>query len=121
VSRNPAAEQAPTTVVVGALPPAVSEFLTAIAEALDIPHPATTGGQEAHGRVLAERAMHAKIALRSALESCALGLEWNTRYLRERLAEHPAAGYVTADQAHAALAEGKTWSEAVTLPAGEDQ
>ncbi|MEU9264552.1 hypothetical protein AB0E04_03735 [Streptomyces sp. NPDC048251] len=111
----------PATTVVGDLPPAVAEFITAVADALDIPHPATTGGQEAHDRILAERAMHAKIALRSALDSCVLGLEWNTQYLRERLAEHPPTGYVTVDQAHAALAEGKTWSQAVTLPAGEDQ
>ncbi|MET8169312.1 hypothetical protein ABZT34_34525 [Streptomyces sp. NPDC005329] len=121
MSRNPAAEQAPTTTVVGALPAAVAEFITAVAEALEIPHPATTGGQEAHDRILVERAMHAKIALRSALEGCSLGLEWNTQYLRERLAEHPPTGYVTVDQAHAALDAGATWSEAVTLPAGEDQ
>ncbi|MGW6924451.1 hypothetical protein ACWGA9_24720 [Streptomyces sp. NPDC054950] len=111
----------PATTVVGALPPAVAEFITAVADALDIPHPATIGGQEAHDRVLVERAMHAKIALRSALDSCILGLEWNTDYLRERLAERPPAGYVTSEQAQAALAEGKTWSEAVTLPAGEGQ
>ncbi|MEU7048043.1 MULTISPECIES: hypothetical protein [Streptomyces] len=107
------------SVRLSALPPAVTEFLTAIADALDIPHPATYGGQEAYDRVLGERAMHAKIALRSALEDHVLGLDWNTQYLRERLAEHPPTGYVTCDQAHAALGAGKTWSEAVALPAGE--
>jgi hypothetical protein len=110
-----------STTVVRSLPPAVAEFLTAVAEALDIPHPATTGGQEAHDRILVERVMHAKIGLRSALESCSLGLEWNTQYLRERLAEHPPTGYVTVEQARAGLAEGKTWSQAVALPDGEDQ
>ncbi|MEU0253311.1 hypothetical protein ABZ299_12545 [Streptomyces sp. NPDC006184] len=109
------------SVRLGALPPAVTEFLTAIADALDIPNPATYGGQEAHDRILNERAMHAKIALRSALADHSLGLGWNTQYLRERLAEHPPTGYVTCGQADAALAAGKTWSEAVTLPAGEEQ
>lgn len=121
MSRNPAAQQAPTTTVVGALPPAVAEFLTAVAEALDIPYPATAGDSTAHDHILVERAMHAKIALRSALAGCSLGLEWNTRYLYERLAEHPPTGYVSVDQANAALEAGKTWSQAVTLPVGEDQ
>jgi hypothetical protein len=99
----------------------VRELLAAVLEALDIPHPATVGGHEAHDRTLNDRVTHAKIALRSALDDAPLGIEWTTRYLRERLAEHPPTGYVTTDQAHAALAEGKTWSEAVTLPTGEIQ
>jgi hypothetical protein len=119
MSPNQAA-QAPT-VTVGALPPAVTEFLTAVADALDIPHPATAGGSEVYDRILGERAMHAKIALRSALEDHSLGLGWNTQYLRDRLAEHPPTGYVTCAEAHAALAAGKSWSEAVALPTGEDQ
>ncbi len=107
-----------------ALPEPVRALLAAVLEALDIPHPATAGGTEAHDRLLNARAMHAKIALRVVLEnldSPTLGLAWSAKYLRERLAAHPVAGYVTADQAHAALEAGKTWSEAVTLPAGEDQ
>lgn len=100
----------------------VRELLAAVLEALNIPTPATVGGQDAHDRVLNDRAMHAKIALRDVLnEGAPLGIEWTTQYLRERLAEHPPTGYVTSDQARAALAEGKTWSEAVTLPTGEDQ
>lgn len=100
----------------------VRDLLTAVLEAIDIPHPATVGGTEAHGRLLNDRAVHARIALRSVLDDKPLmGIEWTTEYLRERLAEHPITGYVTAEQAHAALDEGKTWSEAVTLPAGEDQ
>ncbi|MBT2391659.1 hypothetical protein J7E87_20025 [Streptomyces sp. ISL-1] len=97
-------------------------LLAAVLEALDIPHPATIGDSEVHHRILADRAMHAVIALRSALGNRALlDIEWTTEYLREQLVKHPATGYVTSDQTHAALAEGKTWSEAVTLPAGEDQ
>lgn len=119
MSRNPAAEQAPT-LAVGALPEPVRDLLTAVLEALDIPHPATVGGSEAHDRLLNTRVVHARIALRSILDDGPdMGAAWNAKYLRERLAEHPIAGYVTVAQAHAALDAGKTWSEAVTLPAGE--
>ncbi|MGC9437650.1 hypothetical protein [Streptomyces sp. WG5] len=97
----------------------VRELLTAVLDALDIPAPATADGAEAHDRVLNDRAMHARIALRDALDGPQLGVEWTTRYLRERLAESPPTGYVTAAQAHTALAAGKTWSEAVALPGGE--
>jgi hypothetical protein len=100
---------------------AVRDLLAAVLEALDIPHPAATGDAGTHDRILNDRACHAKIALRSVLDDSPLGVEWTTSYLRERLAETPPTGYVTVDQARAALAEGKTWSEAVTLPTGEDQ
>lgn len=97
----------------------VRELLATVLVALDIPAPATAGGTEAHDRVLNDRAMHAKIALRDALDDAPLGVEWTTRYLRERLAESPPTGYVTSGQSRAALAAGKTWSEAVALPGGE--
>jgi hypothetical protein len=100
------------------LPPPVRDLLAAVLEALDIPHPATTGGEQAHDRLLNTRAVHAAIALRAVLDDGpGLGAAWNAHYLRERLAEHPVTGYVTVEQAHAALAEGKSWSQAVTLPA----
>jgi hypothetical protein len=100
----------------------VRDLLAAVLEAIDLPHPASVGGTEAHDQLLATRVVHARIALRSFLDDGPdLGPAWNAEYLRERLAEHPIAGYVTVDQAHAALDAGKTWSEAVTLPAGEDQ
>ncbi|WP_409473107.1 hypothetical protein [Streptomyces sp. HC307] len=102
-------------------PDAVRDLLAAVLEALDIPipAPATAGGTEAHDRALNDRAMHAKIALRDVLDGAPLGIEWTTEYLRERLTETPPTGYVTSAQAHAALAAGKTWSEAVALPGGE--
>lgn len=100
---------------------AVRDLLAAVLEALDIPHPATVGDSEAHDRILIDRASHAKIALRGTLDGQPLGVEWTTAYLRDRLAEHPPTGYVTSDQARAALAAGKTWSEAVALPGGERQ
>ncbi|MET7914441.1 hypothetical protein ABZU45_00620 [Streptomyces avermitilis] len=106
------------------LPEPVRDLLTAVLEAIDLPHPATAGGAEAHDRLLSTRVVHARIALRTVLlddDVINLGPAWTAKYLRERLAEHPVTGYVTVDQAHAALDEGKSWSEAVTLPAGEGQ
>ncbi|MFI1470618.1 hypothetical protein [Streptomyces wuyuanensis] len=69
-------------------------LLTAVLEAIDIPHPATIGDGEVHDRVLNDRAMHAAIALRSVLaDKPLMDVEWITAYLRERLAEHPPTGY----------------------------
>ncbi|MDF6043232.1 hypothetical protein LRD69_13955 [Streptomyces sp. JH14] len=69
-------------------------LLTAVLEALDIPHPATIGDTETHDQILADRAMHAAIALRSVLDDKPqMSVEWTTTYLRERLAEHPPTGY----------------------------
>ena len=96
----------------------VRDLLTAVLEALDLPHPATVGDTEVHDRLLNTRAVHARIALRSLLDDGPdLGPAWNAAYLREQLAKHPVTGYVTAEQAHAALDAGKSWSEAVSLPA----
>lgn len=101
----------------------VRDLLAAVLEALDLPHPASIGGTEAHDQLLATRASHARIALRSVLDDngAGMGPAWDAAYLREQLAKHPIAGYVTADQAHAALDAGASWSEAVTLPVGEGQ
>ncbi|GAA2118354.1 hypothetical protein [Streptomyces synnematoformans] len=95
------------------LPDDVRDFLTAVHDAIDIPHAATVGGDEQYRKVLAERAMHVRIALQDALDDGPLGLAWTTEYLRDRLAENPPTGYVTGEQARAALAEGKTWMQAV--------
>lgn len=95
-------------------------LLAALLEAIDLPHPATVGGEPVHDRLLAARTMHARITLRNLLDDGPdLGPAWAAEYLRERLAEHPVAGYVTVDQAQAALDAGKSWSEAVALPCGE--
>lgn len=104
------------------IPADVRDLLTAVLEALDIPHPATVGGDEVYARVRNERATHAVVALRSVLDDKPLmGIEWTAAYLREQLVFHPPTGYVTVGQAHAALAEGKSWSEAVALPVGEEK
>ncbi|WP_455361982.1 hypothetical protein [Streptomyces sp. SYSU K21746] len=67
-------------------------LLTAVLEALAIPHPATIGDSETHDRILADRVMHARIALENVLQR---GDDpgWSADYLRARLTEHPAIGY----------------------------
>ncbi|MEU6706512.1 hypothetical protein [Streptomyces wuyuanensis] len=67
-------------------------LLTAVLEALAIPHPATIGDGEIHDLIMADRVMHARIALENVLER---GDDpgWSADYLRARLAEHPPTGY----------------------------
>jgi hypothetical protein len=105
------------------IPEPVRDLLAAVLEAIDIPHPATFGGQDAHDRILNDRVMHARLALRSALGDPELGATmgpaWDAHYLRGWLAKRPVTGYVTVEQADAALSEGKTWSQAVAPRAGE--
>jgi hypothetical protein len=84
------AEQAPTRVV-GALPPAHLDLLTAVLEALDIPSPATGGDVQAHDQILKDRVMDAVLALRGVLRGDDPG--WSADYLRARLAEQPPTGY----------------------------
>jgi hypothetical protein len=95
------------------------ELLAVVLEALDIPYPATLDGGARYGDVLADRALHVVIALEHTLEGQPPGIGWPTGYLRDRLAENPPTGYVTDDQVRAALAAGKTWTEAVTPPGGD--
>lgn len=98
------------------IPEPVRDLLAAVLEAIDVPGAATTGGAPVADRLLSTRAMHARIGLRALLDGDVTDSAWSAAYLRERIAEHPVIGYVTLDQADAALAAGKTWREAVTLP-----
>ncbi|MGW0774566.1 hypothetical protein ACWD01_13145 [Streptomyces sp. NPDC002835] len=68
------------------------QLLAVVLEALAIPHPATIGDGEVHGQVLADRVMHARIALENVLER---GDDpgWSADYLQARLTEHPPTGY----------------------------
>ena len=90
---------------------AVREALEAVREALDIPHPATVGDEKARNAILLERVMHAVTMLRSILDEDrdADRIAWSVAYLRERLAEHPATGYKTWDEA---VAERRAAAEA---------
>ncbi|MCB5166030.1 hypothetical protein LG634_14440 [Streptomyces bambusae] len=67
-------------------------LLAAVLEALAIPAPATIGDRETYHQVLADRAMHAQIALENVLHN---GDDpgWSADYLRARLADHPPTGY----------------------------
>ena len=84
--------------------PLAVHALRAVLEALGIPHPATVGDGEAHDRILAERVMHTVVFLGSFLDGGEP--DWSLGYFRERLAEHPAAGYRTWDEAVAELRSG---------------
>jgi hypothetical protein len=94
--------------------------LEAVLEALDLPFAATVGHDETRQKLLTDRAMHAVIALRSVLGDDSTFADLAVRHLRDRLTEHPAAGYVTTEQARARLAQGANWTQAVALPGGEN-
>lgn len=100
-----------------AMPAQLLDLLTAVRDALDIPHAATTGHDETRTEILTRRISHTVIALGNVLDGAPLGIPWDTAYLRDRLAEHPAVGYVTTEQARAALDAGTPWADAVTPPA----
>lgn len=93
------------------------DLLTAVRDALDIPHAATTGHDETRTEILARRIGHTVITLGNVLDGARPDIPRDTAYLRDRLAEHPPVGYVTTEQARAALDAGTTWADAVTLPA----
>lgn len=77
------------------------DALTAVREALDIPHAATVGDDETRAKILDQRLSLTVIMLRGILERPTTGaIPWSVGYLREQLAKHPAQGY-------------KTWAEAV--------
>jgi hypothetical protein len=91
----------------------LKDLLHAIHEAVDIPHAATVSGDEVRSEVLVLRAIHVKVAL-DVWEDDPRWIDATTANLRERLKEHPPVGYVTDEEAQAAIADGKTWTEAVT-------
>ncbi|WP_137991209.1 hypothetical protein [Streptomyces vilmorinianum] len=96
--------------------------LRAVQEAIDIPFPATFGDAEVRDRILANRITHVSVALENVLrERPTLEVAWHTDYLRRKLADHPATGYVTSDQARAALTQGASSTAPATPPrAGDD-
>ena len=84
-------------------PAEARDALQAVREALDIPHAATVGDDEIRAKVMDRRVMHAVTFLRGILDQEPRDLGWHVAYLRDRLAEHPAAGYKTWDEAIAEL------------------
>ena len=73
------------------------DALTAVLEALDVPHAATVGDEEIRNKILIERVGHTVVMLTSILdgEHPAPDVPWSIAYLRARLAERPAVGYKT--------------------------
>lgn len=91
--------------------------LEAIRDALTLPYAATVDGDKARAKIFENRLMYVTSFLNDVLaERPGMDLGWEIAFLAERIAKHAAAGYVTHDQAQAALAQGATWSEAVALP-----
>lgn len=76
---------------------AAFDALTAVREALDIPHAATLGDQEVRAGILHERLRHVLVMLKAIFGGGPADVPWQITHLRERLAEHPATGYATWD------------------------
>lgn len=106
--------------------PETRAVVDAVREALDIPHAATAGGDETRQEILTERVMHLLVCVTYLSERYRLaekvGLPIGSAvpdqlaYLRERLATHPPAGYVTNEQARERRQQGASWMESVALP-----
>jgi ribosomal protein S17E len=93
----------------------------AVIEALDLPYAAAASGGQVRQAIVKRRAMHLLIALQNLVDDkTPSDVEWELEYLRRKLAEHPAAGYVTQAQAHERLAAGADWMQAVSLDYGKE-
>lgn len=81
--------------------PFAEHALAAVLAALDIPHAGTMGDDQVRDGILGMRAMHAVIFLRGLARDRGSGLnpDHGLKWLRDKLAEHPAAGYRTWDEA----------------------
>ncbi len=82
------------------------DALEAVWEALSIPYAATVGEEVKRHEILNHRVMHAVVCLEALLGKnghITPYPEMSIAYLREKLAEHPAEGYRTWDEAVAEL------------------
>lgn len=75
------------------------EVLDVVLEALDIPYGATAGDDEVRDKILDKRLLQLVVSLRALREEPGRDAPWTLAYLREKLAEHPATGYRTWDEA----------------------
>ncbi len=75
------------------IPQPARDALEAVQEAIDIPHAASLGDDETRTAILLHRVRDAVVMLSSILDGdrSAEHIAWSVEYLRERLAEHPAA------------------------------
>ena len=101
-----------------------------VIEALDIPYAATVSHDETRREILNERVMHLRVCMTYLSERYRLAekvgvpigdaVPEQLAHLRERLAEHPPSGYVTAEQARERVQQGMSWIESVALPDEEE-
>ncbi|MGI5325509.1 hypothetical protein [Actinomadura nitritigenes] len=100
----------------GGLSAETRAVIVAVLDAVDIPYAATVAHEETRAKILADRVMHLVVHLRSVADrGHADALARDLEYLRERLDENPAAGYVTSEQARARCDAGAGWMDAVRL------
>ncbi|MEU6373961.1 hypothetical protein [Streptomyces sp. NPDC046909] len=111
MTRRPAAEQAPT-IVVGALPPAVTQLLAAVRDALDVPLADRPVDDAVRAELLTRRAADTRVILELLLQHGDVAR--SVERLREWTAEHPVA-YAT----WKARTEQATAEEADLLDEGE--
>lgn len=92
------------------------DVIETVHAAIALPYAATTGHERTRAEILGHRLLATKVALESLLDrDSAAELPGILQHLRDTLAEHPATGYVTYDQAVARMAAGATWAEAIRL------
>ncbi|MER7574930.1 hypothetical protein [Streptomyces sp. NPDC126514] len=103
MSRNPAAEQAPT-LAVGALPPAVTELLAAIVESLNVPLADRPLDDKARAELLTQRATDTRIIVELLLTHGDVAR--SVMRLREWTAEHPVTYPTWQARTEQAAAEG---------------
>jgi hypothetical protein len=89
------------------------ELLAVVLDALTPPHAATMAGAEVRNSLLIQRNVHVAIVLQSVLVPSAVGVRFHIDYLRGKLAELPAEGYVTAEVARARQEAGENYMQAV--------
>lgn len=100
------------------LNPETRAVIETVLEALDIPFTATVGHDAVRQPILSHRLLHTMVCLRSLLDRAdsphaQTALDSSLADLREQVADHPAEGYVTYEQAQQALGEGMDWMQAV--------
>ncbi|MEV7145937.1 hypothetical protein AB0O05_05500 [Streptomyces sp. NPDC093084] len=78
------------------------EFLAALLDAINLPHPATVGDSEEYLRLLEDRTLDAVVALGEP-PNADWGLGWHTAYLREQVAKKPVITYLHFDAADGAV------------------
>jgi hypothetical protein len=97
------------------------DVIETVHAAIAIPYAATTAHERTRAEILGHRLLATTVALQSILDRDNTDeLPGILQHLRDRLAEHPATGYVTWEQATARTEAGASWADAVRLDYEED-